>query len=64
MSRLPKNTNMVSGQLLELRMRYCMQTWCIESLYEDPGCIAVAPLRVNVTVTKDRKMISGQQLEL
>jgi hypothetical protein len=27
----------VSGQLLELGMRYCNETWCLASLYEDPS---------------------------
>jgi hypothetical protein len=32
-----KKRKMFSGQELELGMRYCNQTWCIASLYEDPG---------------------------
>jgi hypothetical protein len=32
-----KNRKMVSGQLLGLGMRYCNRTWCIASLYQDPG---------------------------
>jgi hypothetical protein len=32
-----KSRKMVSGQLPGLGMRYCNQTWCIASLYQDPG---------------------------
>jgi hypothetical protein len=32
-----KNRKMVSGQYLELEIRYCNQTWFKASSYEDPG---------------------------
>jgi hypothetical protein len=34
---ITKNRKKNSGQYLELGMRYCNQTWCILSLYEDPS---------------------------
>jgi hypothetical protein len=34
---ITKNRKMVSGQYLELGVRFYNQTWCIACLYEDPG---------------------------
>jgi hypothetical protein len=47
-------------------MRICIQTWCIASLYEDLAGIGFGSpgVKVNVTVPKNGKMVSGQLLEL
>jgi hypothetical protein len=37
-----------------LGMRYCNQTWCLASLYEDHACNCILTPVVNVTVTKSR----------
>jgi hypothetical protein len=43
-----------------LGMRYCNQTLYIASLYENPSWYCIWTPWGKVTVTKNRKMVSGQ----